>query len=74
MDSSATPKVDRAQAIKANAVGLSKKDYDGSPSTHTRLLNFLGLGARVNPLPISSACHTALMPCTAECHPLAQAH
>jgi 2-oxoglutarate ferredoxin oxidoreductase subunit beta len=25
--------MNRAQAIKANAIGLSKKDYDGSPST-----------------------------------------
>lgn len=28
-----SPNIDRAQAIKANAIGLSKKDYDGSPST-----------------------------------------
>jgi 2-oxoglutarate ferredoxin oxidoreductase subunit beta len=27
------PTTDRAQAIKANAIGLSKKDYDGSAST-----------------------------------------
>jgi 2-oxoglutarate/2-oxoacid ferredoxin oxidoreductase subunit beta len=33
MDNIQTEKIDRAQVIKANAVGLSKADYGGSPST-----------------------------------------
>ncbi|WP_299432438.1 2-oxoacid:ferredoxin oxidoreductase subunit beta [uncultured Meiothermus sp.] len=33
MENPTPPSTDRAQVIKTNAIGLSKKDYDGAPST-----------------------------------------